>query len=88
MQNANNRSHENEPTKVGLHIAKDHVLVSILIIHVTLQVSQVCAYELGVPLSLIRVKKGSSIGNANSITTGGSITSELNALVRAGRPVL
>ena len=46
-----------------------------------------CAYELGVPLSLIRVKKGSSIGNANSITTGGSITSELNALVRAGRPI-
>ncbi|XP_076471897.1 xanthine dehydrogenase-like [Babylonia areolata] len=41
---------------------------------------QVCAYELGVPVSLVRVKKGSSIGNANSITTGGSITSELNAL--------
>ncbi|KAK7099077.1 hypothetical protein V1264_003269 [Littorina saxatilis] len=44
------------------------------------KVSQVCAYELKVPLSLIRVKKASSIGNANSITTGGSITSELNAL--------
>ena len=43
---------------------------------------QVCAYELGVPLTLVRVKKGSSIANANSITTGGSITSELNALVR------
>ena len=76
--------------KPSLHIAKDHVLllVSIFIIHVTLQVSQVCAYELGVALSLIRVKKGSSISNANSITTGGSITSELNALVRAGRLVL
>ncbi|KAL8614120.1 hypothetical protein ACOMHN_026337 [Nucella lapillus] len=44
------------------------------------KVSQVCAYELDVPLSLIRVKKSSSMGNANSITTGGSITSELNAL--------
>ncbi|XP_076451139.1 uncharacterized protein LOC143287015 isoform X2 [Babylonia areolata] len=41
--------------------------------------AQVCAYELGVPLSLIRVKKGSSVCNANSMTTGGSITSELNA---------
>ncbi|KAK7486654.1 hypothetical protein BaRGS_00022055, partial [Batillaria attramentaria] len=44
------------------------------------KVAQVCAYELGVPLSLIRVAKGSSLTNANSITTGGSITSELNCL--------
>ncbi|KAK7099380.1 uncharacterized protein [Littorina saxatilis] len=42
--------------------------------------AQVCAYELGVPMSLIRVKKGSSVCNANSMTTGGSITSELNAM--------
>ena len=48
------------------------------------QVRQVCAYELGVPLSIIRVKKGSSIGNANSITTGSGTTSELNALVSGG----
>lgn len=47
-----------------------------------LQVAQVCAYELGVPLNLIRVQKGSSVTNANSMTTGGSITSELNCLVR------
>ncbi|XP_025087515.1 xanthine dehydrogenase-like [Pomacea canaliculata] len=44
------------------------------------KVAQVCAYELGVPLNLIRVQKGSSVTNANSMTTGGSITSELNCL--------
>lgn len=44
------------------------------------KVAQVCAYELGVPINLIQVKKTSSITNANSITTGGSITSELNCL--------
>ncbi|ESO95691.1 hypothetical protein LOTGIDRAFT_231915 [Lottia gigantea] len=41
------------------------------------KVIQVCAYELGVPMDIIRVKKTSSVSNSNSITTGGSITSEL-----------
>ncbi|CAG5117383.1 unnamed protein product [Candidula unifasciata] len=41
------------------------------------KIIQVCAYELGIPMSKIRVKKSSSTINANSYTTGGSITTEL-----------
>ncbi|PVD33600.1 hypothetical protein C0Q70_04857 [Pomacea canaliculata] len=41
------------------------------------QVAQVCAYELGVPMSLIRVKKIPSTANANSSLTAGSTGSEL-----------
>ncbi len=36
-----------------------------------------CAYELGIPMELISVKSGDNLVNANSMTTGGSITSEL-----------
>lgn len=36
-----------------------------------------CAYELGVPLDLIKVKANNTLSNANDVTTGGSITSEL-----------
>ncbi|XP_025084733.1 xanthine dehydrogenase-like [Pomacea canaliculata] len=39
---------------------------------------QVCAYELGIPLSLVRVKKSSSNVNANSFLTAGSKTTEMN----------
>ncbi|XP_025084736.1 xanthine dehydrogenase-like [Pomacea canaliculata] len=42
--------------------------------------AQVCAYELGVPMSLIRIKKQSSTSNANTAITGGSIGSELNCM--------
>ncbi|GFO29432.1 xanthine dehydrogenase/oxidase [Plakobranchus ocellatus] len=38
---------------------------------------QVCAYELKIPVEKIRVKKSSTVNNANSIKTGGSKTSEL-----------
>ncbi|BFZ15561.1 hypothetical protein BsWGS_18600 [Bradybaena similaris] len=41
------------------------------------KVTQVCAYEFGIPMSKIWVKTSSSTINANSVTTGGSITSEL-----------
>ncbi|XP_063399739.1 xanthine dehydrogenase/oxidase-like [Mytilus trossulus] len=44
------------------------------------KVAQVCAYELGVPMDLIKVKANSSLTNANDYTTGGSITSELCCL--------
>ncbi|KAK3581556.1 hypothetical protein CHS0354_031896 [Potamilus streckersoni] len=40
------------------------------------KVAQVCAYELGIPISMINVKASNSIIGANSVTTGGSITSE------------
>ncbi|GFO29431.1 indole-3-acetaldehyde oxidase-like [Plakobranchus ocellatus] len=41
------------------------------------KVIQVCAYELNIPMEKIRVKKSSTVNNANSATSGGSITSEL-----------
>ncbi|XP_059138916.1 uncharacterized protein LOC131927201 [Physella acuta] len=41
------------------------------------KVIQVCAFEFGIPMDKIRVQKSSTIINANSITTGGSIGSEL-----------
>ena len=41
-----------------------------------LQVAQVCAYELGIPMDKVKVKATNSLTSANSITTGGSITSE------------
>ncbi|XP_067656035.1 uncharacterized protein [Haliotis asinina] len=44
------------------------------------KVMQVCAYELGIPMDLITVNPTSSFIDANSIATGGSITSEVNVL--------
>ncbi|KAK3730646.1 hypothetical protein RRG08_060314 [Elysia crispata] len=41
------------------------------------KVMQVCAFELKIPMDKIRVKKSSTVNNANSTTSGGSITSEL-----------
>ncbi|XP_069131710.1 xanthine dehydrogenase-like [Argopecten irradians] len=38
---------------------------------------QVCAYKLGIPMDMIRVVANNTVTNANSQTTGGSITSEL-----------
>ena len=40
-----------------------------------------CAYELGVPLDLIKIKANNTLSNANDVTTGGSITSELCCMV-------
>ncbi|XP_076115153.1 xanthine dehydrogenase-like isoform X1 [Mytilus galloprovincialis] len=44
------------------------------------KVAQVCAYELGVPMDLIKIKANTTLANANDVTTGGSITSELCCL--------
>ncbi|XP_046559709.1 xanthine dehydrogenase-like isoform X1 [Haliotis rubra] len=41
---------------------------------------QVCAFELGIPMDTIKVKPTTTLADSNSITTGGSITSEVNAL--------
>ncbi|XP_060068194.1 uncharacterized protein LOC132548355 isoform X2 [Ylistrum balloti] len=38
---------------------------------------QVCAYKLGIPIEMIRVAANNTVTNANSVTTGGSITSEV-----------
>jgi len=48
-----------------------------------MQAAQVCAYELGIPMDLIKVKASNSNATANSITTGGSITSENVCAVRS-----
>ena len=42
-----------------------------------LQVAQVCAYELGIPLSKVCIRSNNTLVNSNSVTTGGSVTSEL-----------
>lgn len=44
------------------------------------KVAQVCAYELGVPVDLIKIKANNTLSNANDVVTGGSITSELCCL--------
>ncbi|KAK7469496.1 hypothetical protein BaRGS_00036475 [Batillaria attramentaria] len=44
------------------------------------KVAQVCAYELGVPLSLIRVKRNTTIANANSKGSNASTASGLNCM--------
>ncbi|XP_021379046.1 xanthine dehydrogenase-like [Mizuhopecten yessoensis] len=38
---------------------------------------QVCAYKLGISIDMIRVVANNTVTNAGSVTTGGSITSEL-----------
>ncbi|XP_060570673.1 uncharacterized protein LOC132728960 [Ruditapes philippinarum] len=43
---------------------------------VNTKVAQVCAYEFGIPMEMIRVLPTNSLVTANGITTGGSITSE------------
>ena len=47
-----------------------------------LQVAQVAAKILGIPLDFITVKPTNTLIGPNDITTGGSITSELCCLVR------
>lgn len=44
---------------------------------ISTKVAQVCAYELGIPLETVTVRSPDNLVVANSITTGGSITSEL-----------
>ncbi|KAJ8299303.1 hypothetical protein KUTeg_023363 [Tegillarca granosa] len=39
--------------------------------------TKVAAYELGIPMDMIKIKPTNTISNANSMTTGGSVTSEL-----------
>lgn len=50
------------------------------------QVAQVCAYELGVPLSMIRVKSTTSMMSPNNTGTGGSIGSEMVCWVSWSHP--
>ena len=45
------------------------------------QVAQVAAKTLGIPIEMIKVKPSMTLTNPNGITTGGSITSELNCFV-------
>jgi len=40
------------------------------------KVAQVCAFELGIPMSMIRIMATNSLVGANSMATGGSITTE------------
>ena len=49
--------------------------------HYLLQVAQVAAKTLGIPLEMVKIKSSMTLTNPNGQTTGGSITSELNCLV-------
>ncbi|GFR81298.1 aldehyde oxidase, partial [Elysia marginata] len=62
---------------VARSLGKDEVAVRQANLYVN---GQVCAYELNIPMDKIRVKKASTVNNANSTTSGGSITSELACL--------
>ena len=46
-----------------------------------MQVAQVAAKTLGVPIGFVKVKPTNSLTNPNGMGTGGSIGSELNCLV-------
>ena len=46
-----------------------------------MQVAQVAAKTLGIPIEMIKIKPSNSLTNPNTQATGGSMTSELNCLV-------
>lgn len=46
-----------------------------------MQVAQVAAKTLGIPLEMVKVKPSNTLTNPNGQTTGGSTTSEMNCLV-------
>ena len=46
------------------------------------KVCQVAALTLGVPMERVKIKPCSTLTSPNSVSTGGSITSELSCLVR------
>ncbi|XP_046360643.2 xanthine dehydrogenase-like [Haliotis rufescens] len=47
---------------------------------INIKMMQVCAFELGIPMDTIKVKATNTLSDSNSFTTGGSITTEINAL--------
>ena len=46
-----------------------------------MQVAQVAAKTLGIPLEMVKGKPSNTLTNPNGQTTGGSTTSEMNCLV-------
>ena len=46
-----------------------------------MQVAQVAAKTLGIPLEMVKVKPSNTLTNPNGEATGGSTTSEMNCLV-------
>ena len=45
------------------------------------KVAQVVAFELGIDVSMVKIKPVTSLTNPNGVSTGGSIGSECNCLV-------
>ncbi|XP_046360646.2 indole-3-acetaldehyde oxidase-like [Haliotis rufescens] len=45
-----------------------------------IKMMQICAFELGIPIDTIKIKPTTTLANSNSFTTGGSHTTEVNAL--------
>ncbi|XP_048242207.1 xanthine dehydrogenase-like [Haliotis rufescens] len=47
---------------------------------INIKMMQICAYELGIPIDTIKVKATTTLANSNSGATGGSHTTDVNAL--------
>ena len=60
---------------------KEHLANDMIILEHFIQVAQVAANALGIDLNLIEIKPTNSLTNPNGMTTGGSVTSELNCQV-------
>ena len=70
---ARERERERESRRNSIHYNFHFIAI--------LQVAQVAAKTLGIPLEMIKVKPSMTLTNPNGLTTGGSITSEMNCFV-------
>ena len=70
-------------TKVKIAVLVHHIrpFHSLPFFTVLMQVAQVAAKTLGIPLEMVKVKPSNTLTNPNGETTGGSTTSEMNCLV-------
>ena len=57
------------------------IVMPLATVIIMLQVKQVCAYELGIGIDKVEILPSETFSNANTKWTGGSITTELCALV-------
>lgn len=55
--------------------------------HCVFQAIQVCAYKLGIPISKVINQWTDTVSSANSIMSGGSVTSEVICLVSLPYPI-
>ena len=72
-------------TKVKIAVLVHHIrpfhFLPFFTFYLLMQVVQVAARTLGIPLEMVKVKPSNTLTNPNGETTGGSTTSEMNCLV-------